>query len=194
MSTMESDRAMAFDRPKSEDELASILTTAYKYACSRDYEKAIELCDCLIQDPATEIAGRRERSAVRTHMGDIDGAIIDLKYVLETFRLEPADHHALGILLLQNGSTIEAIERFGDAVKIGETAKNHYYTNSSLLFGAEAKLKVGDFDGAMRDVLGLPDGYRAYFSGTGMRSKEDIADEARTAITRKARSKFQFKK
>lgn len=191
---MESDRKMAFDRPKSEDELASILTTAYNYACSRNYEKAVELCDWLIQDPATEIAGRRQRSAVRTHMGDIDAAIIDLKYVLETVRLEPADFHALGILLLQNGSTIEAIERFGDAVKIGEAAKNHYYTNSSLLFGAEAKLKICDFDGAIKDVSGLPDGYRVYFSGTGMRSKEDIADEARAAIERKAQSKFQFKK
>lgn len=73
------------------------------------------------------------------------------------------DFHALGILLLQNGSTIEAIERFGDAVKIGEAAKNHYYTNSSLLFGAEAKLKICDFDGAIRDVSGPPDGYSAYF-------------------------------
>jgi hypothetical protein len=92
---MESGRKMAFDKPKSEEELASILTTADNYACSRNYEKAIELCDWLIQDPATKIAGHRQRSAVRTHMGDIDGAIIDLKYVLETDRLEPADFHAL---------------------------------------------------------------------------------------------------
>ena len=185
---------MAFDKPKSEDELASILTTAYNYACSRNYEKATELCDCLIQDPATEIAGHRQRAAVRTHMGDIEGAIIDLEHVLETDRLEPADFHALGMLLLENGSTSEAIERFGDAVKIGEAAKNHYYTNSSLLFGAEAKLKVCDFDGAIRDVSRVPDGYRAYLSGTGMRSKEDIVDQAKAAIERKAQSKFQFKK
>jgi tetratricopeptide (TPR) repeat protein len=185
---------MVFDKPKSDEELASILTTAYNYACNRNYEKAVELCDWLMQDPATEIAGRRQRAAVRTHMGDIDGAIIDLKYILETVRVEPADFHALGILLLQNGSTIEAIERFSDAVKIGEAANNHYYTNSSLLFGAEAKLKVCDFDGAIRDVSGLPDGYRAYFSGTGMRTKDDIAGEARAAVARKAKSRFRFKK
>jgi tetratricopeptide (TPR) repeat protein len=191
---MESHREMALDRPKSEEELASILTTAYAYACSGNYDKAIGLCDWLLQDPATEIAGRRQRSAVKTHMGDIDGAIADLQSVLEGDQVEPADFHALGMLLLQNGSTTEAIERFHDAVKIGAAVKNHYYTNSSLLFGAEGKLKVGDFDGALKDVAQLPVGYRAYFSGTGMRTKEDIAGEATAAMERKTRSKFQFKK
>jgi tetratricopeptide (TPR) repeat protein len=185
---------MTLDRPKSEEELSSILTTAYNYACSRNYERAVELCDWLIQDPATEIAGLRQRAAVRTHMGDLEGAIADLKCVLKMSQLEPADYHALGILLLQSGEAVEAIDKFADAVKIGDAAKSHYYTNSSLLYGAEAKLKVCDFDGALKDVTGLPDGYRAYFSGTGMRSKEDIASEAEAAVARKAKSKFQFKK
>ncbi|MFC0136250.1 hypothetical protein [Massilia eurypsychrophila] len=127
-------------------------------------------------------------------LGDIDGAIADLQSVLEADQVEPADLHALGILLLQNGSTTEAIERFGDAVKIGGALKNHYYTNSSLLFGAEGKLKVCDFDGALTDVSALPDGYKAHFSGTGMRTKEDIAGEAKAAMERKAQSKFQFKR
>jgi tetratricopeptide (TPR) repeat protein len=181
-------------RPKSEDELASILKTAYNYACSENYEKAIELCDWLMQDFSTEIAGRRERAAVKTRMGDIDGAIIDLQYVVKADGLEPADFHALGMLLLRHGSTVEAIERFDQAVKVGEAAGHHYYTNSSLLFRAEAKLRICDFDEALKDVSGLPDGYKAYFSGAGMRSKENIADEARAAIERKARTKFQFKK
>ncbi|NHZ33398.1 bacteriophage antitermination protein Q [Massilia rubra] len=185
---------MELIRPKSENELASVLKTAYNYACNKNYEKAIELCDWLMQDFSTEIAGRRERAAVKSLMGDIDGAIIDLKHVLKNDGLEPADFYTLGILLLRNGSTSEAIERFGDAVRIGDAAKHYYYRDSSLLFRAEAKLKVCDFEGALKDVSGLPDGFKTYFSGTGMRSKEDIADEARAAIERKARSKFQFKK
>lgn len=40
----------------------------------------------------------------------------------------------------------------------------------------------------------LQTGTALIFFGTGMRSKEDIADEARAAIERKAQSKFQFKK
>lgn len=194
MSTMGSDKKMAFERPKTEDELAAILQEAYGYAVSGNYENALELCDQLIKEPATEIAGYRQRAAVLTHIGDIDRAITDLKYVLEAKCEEPADLHALGILLLQNGSTIEAIARFGEAVSVGDAADNHYYRNSSLLFGAESKLKVCDFEGAIADVTGLPDGYKAYFSGTGMRSKEDIAGEARAALARKAQSKFHFKK
>lgn len=191
---MKRDKEMALHRPASEDELASILTTAYALARSGNYDKAIDLCDWLLQDPATEVAGRRQRAAVKTHMGDIDGAIVDLQRVVEADRAEPADFHALGILLLQNGSTREAIERFGDAVKVGEAAANHYYTNSALLFGAEGKLKMCDFEAALRDVAHLPDGYKAYFSGTGMRTKEDIAGEASVALERKALSKFQPKK
>jgi tetratricopeptide (TPR) repeat protein len=185
---------MTLENPESEDDLASILATSYNYARSRNYEKAIELCDWLMQYPATEIAGRRQRAAVRTHMGDIEGAISDLKSVLVTERLEPADSHELGILLLQTGSTAEAIERFNDAVRMGEAAKNHYYTNSSLLFSAEAKLKVCDFDGAIKAASQIPDGYKTYVSGTGMRCKEDIVTEASGALKRKMQSKFQFKK
>lgn len=195
MSTMgRSDKTGAFERPENEEQLEEILKEAYSYAVNRNYEKAIGLCDQLIHEPATAIAGYRQRAAVLSHMADIDRAIIDLKVVLEADPQEPADLHALGMLLLQNGSTIEAIIRFGEAVKVGDTANNHYYKNSSLLFGAESKLKVCDFEGAMADVAGLPDGYKAYFSGLGMRSKEDIAGEARAAIARKAQSKFQFKK
>lgn len=192
-STMGGDE-MDFKLPKNETELSTLLNTAYAYACNRNYEKALELCDWLSQNSLTRIAGQRQRAAVKTHMGDIDGAIIDLKSVLETDRLEPADFHGLGMLLLQNGSTEEAIEQFSNAVQIGETAGNHYYTNSSLLFRAEAKLKICDFTGAMQDVSGLPSGYKAYFSGTGMRSKEDIDSEAEIALQLKERSKFKFKK
>ena len=185
---------MELTLPKNEKELSSLLNTAYTYACNRNYEKALELCDWLSQHSSTRIAGQRQRAAVKTHMGDIDGAIIDLKSVLETDRLEPADFHGLGMLLLQNGSTKEAIEQFSAAVQIGEAAGNHYYTNSSLLFRAEAKLKICDFAGARQDVSGLPSGYKAYFSGTGMRSREDIDSEAGVALQRKERAKFQFKK
>lgn len=184
---------MNFERPRSEDELASILRTAYDYACKGHYEKAIELCDWLICEPSTEIAGRRKRAAVKSHMGDIEGAILDLKFVLDTVRLEPADFHALGILLLKSGATAEAIESFSEAVKAGIVAKNDYYTDSSLLFGAEAKLKVCDYEGAAKDISDVADGFRAYIPGTGMRSKEDILAEARAAIERKSKFKFQFK-
>jgi hypothetical protein len=82
-STMENDREMPPDRPRNEDELASILTTAYAHASSGDYDKAIELCDWLLQDSATEIAGRRQRSAVKTHWATLTAQLPIYKVFLK---------------------------------------------------------------------------------------------------------------
>jgi hypothetical protein len=85
-------------RPKSEAELDRILGKAYGYATKHEYPQALKICDWLIQDHPTEIAGYRKRAAVREHMGDIDGAICDLQHVISSNSTEPADFYGLGLL------------------------------------------------------------------------------------------------
>lgn len=176
---------MHFERPVSEEDLDSIVRNAYGLACKRKYHDALAICNWLIEEKTTKVAGYRQRAAVKEHMADINGAIQDLQYVLSCFDKEPADFHALGILLLQNGETQEAIKVFGKAIDIGESTDNHYYTNSSLLFRSEAYLKRTDFNEAISDTLRLPEGYKTYISGSGMRSKEEIYSEALAALNRK---------
>lgn len=182
------------DRPATEDELAHILCIAADCTHREQYARALEICDWLMSEPITEIAGRRERAAVRAHMDDLGGAVADLELVVSADPVEPADLHTLGILLLQAGSTRQAIERFAEAVRIGDAAGSTYYRNSSLLFASEAKLRLGDFADAFADASQLPEQYRVHVDGTGMRSREDIMQEAQLALQRKAPSAFQFKK
>lgn len=176
-------------RPSSEEDLEGFLRTAYGHACKGNYDEALAICNWLIEDESTEVAGYRERAAVKEHMADVAGATRDLQNVVSRFTHEPADFYALGILLLQSGATSEAIDAFGQAVEIGVTENNTYYTNASLLFRAEAFLKRADFDEAVADAARLPDGYRTHIPGSGMRSKEDISAEAAAAIGRKAKNK-----
>ncbi|NMG72849.1 tetratricopeptide repeat protein [Parazoarcus communis] len=176
------------DRPKSEAELDRVLKKAYGYACKSDYPKALELCDWLIQEKSTEIAGYRKRAFVREHMGDIDGAISDLQHVVFNNSKEPADFYGLGLLQLQRGLTAQAVASFTEAIEIGSEAGFDYYTQGALLFRAEAYLKLCDFENAISDCSTLPAGYKTYMGGaSGMRSREDILGEANAALKLKGR-------
>lgn len=178
-------------RPSSEEDLDALLRTAYGHACKGNYDEALAICNWLIEDKSTELAGYRQRAAVKEHMADVIGATLDLQNVVSRCAREPADFHALGILLLQNGATSEAIDAFGQAVDLGLTENNNYYTNSSLLFRAEAFLKRAAFDEAIADADRLPAGYRTPIPGSGMRSKEQISAEAAAALARKSRHKIR---
>lgn len=175
-------------RPKSEVELDRILKKAYSYACKSDYQKALEICEWLIQETSTEIAGHRKRAAIREHMGDLDGAMSDLQYVVSNSPMEPADFYGLALLQFQQGLTTQAIASLTRAIELGNSAGFAYYTQGSLLFRAEAYLKLCDFENAIRDCLALPTGYKTYMGiNSGVRSREDILDEANAAIRSKKR-------
>ena len=50
------------NRPSSETELKAVLDSAYDLACKSRYDEALAVCDWLIQDKTTEVAGYRERA------------------------------------------------------------------------------------------------------------------------------------
>ena len=182
---------MSQKRPSTEVELAAILKSAYDLASKHQYDKALDICNWIIEDPSSEIAGYRERAAIKQHMKDLDGAILDLESVISRFDREPGDFHSLGILLLQNGATVKAIDAFSRAIALGDEADFHYYTDSSLLFRADAHLKRTNFADALADVMRLPAGYKVYISGSGMRSKEQISAEASMALEKKSQQQFR---
>lgn len=173
-------------RPRSEAELNRFLKKAYDYACKSDYPKALEICDWLIREVSTEMAGHRKRAAVREHMGDLDGAICDLQHVVAAESKEPADFYTLGVLQLQRGFTAEAVVSFSKAIEVGDEAGFDYYRKGSLLFRADAYLKLCEFEKAIADCSALPHGYQTYVGGaSGMRTREEILSEAIAAVQAK---------
>lgn len=108
-----------------------IQNSVHDLACKSRDEEAIALCDWLISEASTEVAGYRERSGVKDQMDDLDGAILDLEAVAARFDQQPRDFYTLGKLLLQSGATKEAVLAFDKAILLGEANDVHYYTNSS---------------------------------------------------------------
>jgi tetratricopeptide (TPR) repeat protein len=180
-------------RPADEAELNSILRNAYSLAMKGQYAEALDICNWLIENPTTEIAGLRKRSAVLEHKRDVAGAITDLQTVIRLCPDEPADYYSLGILLLSSGETLSAVSAFTSALKIGETRDFTYYKDPSLLFRAEAQLKLTQYKKALDDVQSLPDGFGTYIPGTGMRTKENIAKEAKDGIECEERNRFKMR-
>ena len=182
------------DAPVTDAELDDIADHAYALAVQGNYPGALALCERLIHNEATVLAGRRERAAILSHKGDLNAAIDDLEYVVAAMPQEPADFHALGILQLQNGATQAAVDSFQGALEAGVVAQSDYYANSSRLFRAEARLQLKDYAGAHADAALLPDGYHTYIPSRAMRSKEQIISEAMAGLARVATSTFKFKK
>ena len=176
---------MKYYRPQSEEELEAILRSIRELGGKKNFEDALAICERLIEEKETEVAGYRERAFVKERMADLTGAIEDIKVVTTRFPYEPADFHALGILLLANEDAFGAVEAFGKSIALEADAGGSYYTNSSFLFRAEANLLMENFEDAIADSEILPAGYQTYISGTGMRSKESISSEAKAALEQK---------
>jgi tetratricopeptide (TPR) repeat protein len=167
-----------FERPTNEEELEHLLGRIYDLAKRGSYVDALKACDVLIEEAATKKAGLRERAAVKEHSGDIAGAVMDLAELIASGSVEPADFHQLGVWTLCTGSAHDAVDYLSKALQLGERAGFHAYTNSSYLHRAEAHLRLGNLAEAFADCAKLPEGYKTYVEGVGMRSKEQIQQEA----------------
>lgn len=178
--------------PANEDELAAICRVSYGHALAGRFGEAINLCNSLISHDVTKLAGYRQSAAVKEYMSDVDGAIQDLQTLAAAASEEPSDFYALGLLLLQTGATMAAIQSFSNAISLCKTTGETYYLNGSHLFRAEAYLRICDYKLALADVERLPVGYRTHVPGTGLRSKESIFAEATAALSQK--STFLFRK
>jgi len=166
-------------RPTTEAEVEDYQARARDFSHQRRYTEALEICDWLIDDPATRLAGLRQRAAVKELQGDLRAAINDLSAVIETFAMEPADFHSLGLLQLEAGDTREAIISLSRAIETGDAAGSTYYRNSSLFFRAFARLKIDELAAATKDCELLPAGYQTHISGEGIVSREALLDQAK---------------
>lgn len=174
---------MNFERPQSEQELESILRTAYELVLKGRSDEALAVCNWLIEEQKTATSGYRQRAAVFEYMGNVPDAISDLEHVISRDSREPADFHALGILYFKIGEMAQAEVAFTSSLALGKAARNRYYKNSCHLFRAEARLRLTDYKAALADAQTLPDLYSTHMPGIGMRSKEQIVVDAERELS-----------
>ncbi|MDM5181543.1 hypothetical protein F2P44_31745 [Massilia sp. CCM 8695] len=182
---------MSLIRPQSEDDLELILHSSNKLAAAGELEDALAVCNWLIEDQRTAVAGLRQRAAVKLQFSDVDGAIRDLQKVVSISPYEPADFYFLGLQLLKVGSTVDAISAFTSAIGADVQAGSVYYTEGAFFFRAVCRLKMCDYDEAIADLSSVGPGFKTHVANEGVRSREQILAEVEGALAQ--RSKFVFK-
>ncbi len=169
-------------RPTTESELESLLRQAYSFAKRGDYTSAIALCDWLIEEPSTRVAGLRKRAAVHEHRDDVHHAIEDLEAVISTVADEAADMYSLGLLYLQVNRLDDAAVILGKGVQICVNEQFEYYLNPCRILRAEALLRLRRADAALVELRQLPPGYSTHIHDRGNRTNEVMTAEAQAML------------
>jgi hypothetical protein len=170
-------------RPTTEVELESLLRKAYSFAKGGDYTSAIALCDWLIDEPSTRVAGLRKRAAIHEHRDDIHHAIEDLEAVISVAADEAADMYSLGLLYLQSDRPDDAAVILGKGVQICLDEQFEYYLNPCRILRAEALLRLRKADAALSELRQLPPGYSTHIYARGDRTNEEMTAEAQAMLS-----------
>jgi tetratricopeptide (TPR) repeat protein len=147
-----------------------------------DYVSAIALCDWLIEEPSTRVAGLRKRAAVHEHRNDVELAIEDLESVLSSVSDEAADMYSLGLLYLQVNRLEEATTILSKGVQVCMDEQFEYYLNPCRILLAEALLRLRRPDAALTELRQLPSGYSTHIHDRGNRTKEMMMSEAQAML------------
>jgi tetratricopeptide (TPR) repeat protein len=165
-------------RPTTEAALEAISRKAYGFAKKGQYEEAMLICEWLIGQPSTQVAGLRQRASVLEHWGKIELAIEDLEAILASGVEEPADMYQLGLLYLQVERDLEAEVVLGKATRVSLEEGSAYYLNSCRLLHAEALLRQRKGGEALAELAEVPRDFSVYVYGSGNRTQEAMTAEA----------------
>ncbi|MFT3664283.1 tetratricopeptide repeat protein [Piscinibacter sp.] len=165
-------------RPTSETELEAISRKAHDFAKKGQYEEALLICEWLLEESSTQVAGLRRRASVFEQSGNLEQAIEDLEGILTLGIEEPADMYQLGLLYLQACRHIEAEIVLSKAVRVSLHEGFSYYLNSCRLLRAEALLRQRRGREALAELAEVPKGFSVYVYGSGNRTQEGMTAEA----------------
>ena len=166
------------NRPATEAELEAISRKAYEFAKKGQYDEALSICDWLIGESSTRVAGLRRRASVHEHRGEVEQAIEDLEAILAAGVEEPADMYQAGLLYLQVERDIDAEVVLGKAVRVSLNEGFAYYLNSCRLLHAEALLRQRKGSEALAELAEVPKDFSVYVYGRGNRSQMGMSAEA----------------
>jgi tetratricopeptide (TPR) repeat protein len=165
-------------------EIERQLNEASSAAKKDDYDKALAICNAVLQAHPLFPEALRTRSEIYTRMGDLERAIADLTEVIKTAG-EPSDFFFRGWRYLDNGDTDCAIGDFSKALELGEDQNFHYHDQSARFFRALACVRAKRYDEALADCLHVKDDFLIYTRSTGKITKADVVKQARAGKAKK---------
>lgn len=159
------------------DEIKKQLDEAFSWAQKDDYDKALALCNAVIQANPSLSDGLRKRATIYARMGDYDRAIADITNVMAQEPDDPSHYFFRGWWYLDNGNPAQAVEDLTKALALGGK-NNHYHDESAHFFRAAALLRLRRYDEALADCQHVRDDFLIYIKSAGKISKADILREA----------------
>lgn len=161
------------------DDVNKQLDEAYSVATDKkDYIKALELCNSVINEHPSLPDGLRKRAAIYAYMGDLDHAIADMTDVIKKNPDEPGNYFFRGWWYLDSGDATQAVDDLTKAIALGEEHDLHYHDQSAYFFRATALLRLRRYDEALADSRHVDDGFLIYTKSAGKITKADIVREA----------------
>ncbi len=159
------------------------LQNAYQYAKAGLYEKGLKICNDFILNHPNERDGYKQRSFILARMERWNDAIEDINTIINIGPIEPDDYFSRGRWNLISGNIDDAIKDFTEVIRIEKDISDHYYTESSFFYRAEANYQAGYYSDAIKDCENVRDGFSVYLMGK-QRSKEGILRDAKIADAR----------
>ncbi|WP_416203153.1 hypothetical protein [Xanthomonas euvesicatoria] len=105
--------------PETEGDLEEILQAAEKFKTTGDFQSALEVCQILLNEPATNLAGLRARADIYSDMREKELELADRESLANLGSEEPGDYYELGIGLWRSGRFPEAATAFSEAISLG---------------------------------------------------------------------------
>ena len=158
-------------------ELNDDLEKARRLARENRQEDAMSLANQIIEEHGDKIETWILRGYLYELSEDYMKAVDDLTRGIELNSREPHLYYTRGRLYFQLQDVNSALEDFTKALDLCDFYKNDYYRDELLFWRAEASLRLGNKDAALRDLEDLRDDFTSWTYA--LRTKQDLIADCR---------------
>lgn len=163
------------------EDIEKQLDEAYALATKKkDYDKALAICNAVIQTHPSPPDGLRKRAAIYAHKGDLALAIGDMTKAIKQEPDQPSDYFFRGWWHLDNGDAASAVKDLTKVLDLGEK-NDHYHDQSAHFFRAVASLRLKRYDDALADCRHVQDDFLIFIK-SGKITKADVVRDATEAV------------
>jgi tetratricopeptide (TPR) repeat protein len=159
-------------------DMSAIILKAKELARADDEVGAMLLADQLIAQHPEEMEAWLLRGYLYERQGNHALAAADLTCAIDLNSSEPHLFYSRGRFRFQLGEDESAVEDFGSALELCDSLKNDYYREELHFWRAEALLRIGKKNQALKDLSMVSDRYQTWTYA--LRSKLDLVRDCKT--------------
>lgn len=153
-------------------ELDKMITKAHRLIKEKKRDEAMSVANQAVDEYRDAVEAWILRGYLCELSEDYESALDDLSRAIELNSREPHLYYTRGRLRFQLQNINAAVEDFSKALDLCSFYKNDYYRDELLFWRAEASVKLGNKETALRDLENLPDDFTSWTYA--LRTKRDL--------------------